>query len=451
MRTRPARGVFFEMKIFLRVGFVFMALVLAGCVAVSKKPDLQALYSTAYMNETGVPRIVIPGIMGSALVDADGKEIWPVSVNNLAFTHYDELVPSATDGVHAGRLFDEIAGIDFYGKLVGVLESAGKYRQTSLGQPVTDKSQRRLYVFAYDWRKSNFEAVSGLHALIEQIRRDYRDPGLRVDIIAHSNGGLIARYYLQYGPQHVETRPAPQPWADGGQRIRRLVMLGTPNLGSIISVKRLHQGYDMGLRTVPADIMAYFATPFETLPLPDTVALIDANGTPVPLDFYDVGLWENNRWSVFSAETEARMHPAALAAAQRVFRNNLAQARHFQNALALPMADTPTEVALFGGDCSQTESRALLEGVSGNYHLAFSQEQIKSRRQNVNYQGLLFAPGDGLVTRESASARKAFDYLSAVPRRELFPVAQTTFFCERHSLLTGNPFFQNNLLYFIFH
>ncbi|MEY3516611.1 MAG: hypothetical protein RIS67_828, partial [Pseudomonadota bacterium] len=36
-------------------------------------------------------------------------------------------------------------------------------------------------------------------------------------------------------------------------------------------------------------------------------------------------------------------------------------------------------------------------------------------------------------------------------RQELFPVAQTTFFCERHSLLTGNPFFQNNLLYFIFH
>jgi hypothetical protein len=108
-------------------------------------------------------------------------------------------------------------------------------------------------------------------------------------------------------------------------------------------------------------------------------------------------------------------------------------------------------VALFGGDCSQTESRAVLEGTSGSYHLAFSEDQIRVRRQNVNYRELLSAPGDGLVTRESASARKAFDYLSAAPRQELFPVAQTTFFCERHSLLTGNPFFQNNLLYFIFH
>lgn len=440
------------MKITHKIGLALLSVLLAGCVAVSKKPDLEALYSTAYMNETGAPLIVIPGIMGSTLVDASGKEVWPESVNNLAFTRYDDLIPRADDGIRAGRLFDEMAGIDFYGKLVSVLESAGKYRRASLGQTITDKSQRRLYLFAYDWRKSNFDAVAGLHVLIEQIRRDYRDPGLKVDIIAHSNGGLIARYYLQYGPQSAESRSAPKPWAEGGQRIRRLVMLGTPNLGSIISVKRLYQGYDMGLRTVPSEIMAHFATPFETLPLPGTVALLDANGTPVTLDLYDPGLWQKNRWSVFSEETRARMHhPPALAAAQTVFRNNLEQARDFQTALAVPMADTPAEVALFGGDCSQTESRALLEGTPGSYHLAFSQDQIKNRRQNVNYHGLLSAPGDGLVTRESASAHKAFDYLSAPARQELFPVAQTTFFCERHSLLTGNPFFQNNLLYFIFH
>ena len=439
------------MKIFHRIGLVVLSAMLASCVAVSKKPDLEALYSTAYMNETTAPLIVIPGIMGSTLVDASGKEIWPVSVNNLAFTRYDELVPEAGDGVRAGRLFDEMAGMDFYGKLISVLERAGKYRLASPGQAISDKNQRRLYVFVYDWRKSNFEAVVGLHALIEQIRRDYRDPGLKVDIIAHSNGGLIARYYLQYGPQSGETRPLPKPWTEGGQRIRRLVMLGTPNLGSIISVKRLYQGYDMGLRTVPAEIMAHFATPFETLPLPGTVALIDANATPVPLDLYDIDLWMKNRWSVFSEQTQARMHSRELSAAQAVFRNNLEQARHFQTALAVPMTDSTAEIALFGGDCSQTESRALLEGGPGNYHLAFSEDQIRSRRQNANYRELLSAPGDGLVTRESASARKAFDYHSTAPRQELFPVAQTTFFCERHSLLTGNPFFQNNLLYFIFH
>ena len=417
----------------------------------TKTPDLEALYSTAYMNETGAPLIVIPGIMGSALVDATGKEVWPVSVNNLAFTRYDQLVPDDADGIQPGRLFDEMAGIDFYGKLVSMLEKAGKYRQSRPGLPVTDKSQRRLYVFTYDWRKSNFTAVNRLHELIEQIRRDYGDPALKVDIIAHSNGGLIARYYLQYGPQTAKTRATPKAWTEGGQRIRRLVMLGTPNLGSVISIKRLYQGYDMGLRTVPSEMMAYFATPFETLPLPGAVAVLDANGTPVTIDLYDIRLWQQNRWSVFSETTEARLPTQALAAAQEVFKRNLQQARDFQAALAVPLTDSPTEIALFGGDCSQTESRALLEGGPGTYRLAFSEDQIKAPHPNVNYRELLSAPGDGLVTRESASARKAFDYLSTAPRQELFPVAQTTFFCERHSLLTGNPFFQNNLLYFIFH
>lgn len=451
MTTRPARGVFFPMKSFRRLLLLILALSAAACVSVSKKPDLEALYSTAYMNETGAPLIVIPGIMGSALVDASGKEVWPVSVNNLAFTRYDQLVPDDADGIQPGRLFDEMAGIDFYGNLVSMLEKAGKYRQSRPGLSVTDKSQRRLYVFTYDWRKSNFTAVNRLHELIEQIRRDYGDPALKVDIIAHSNGGLIARYYLQYGPQTAQSRITPEAWSEGGQRIRRLVMLGTPNLGSIISVKRLYQGYDMGLRTVPAEMMAYFATPFETLPLPGAVALVDLNGTPLALDLYDPRLWQQNRWSVFSESTASRLPPPALAAAQAVFQRNLQQARDFQTALAAPLAETSTEIALFGGDCSQTESRAVIEGGPGTYRLAFSEDQINMPRQNVNYRELLSAPGDGLVTRESASARKAFDYLSTGARLELFPVAQTTFFCERHSLLTGNPFFQNNLLYFIFH
>ena len=35
--------------------------------------------------------------------------------------------------------------------------------------------------------------------LIEQLRRDYDDPTLKVNVIAHSMGGLVTRYYLRYG------------------------------------------------------------------------------------------------------------------------------------------------------------------------------------------------------------------------------------------------------------
>ena len=61
------------------------------------------------------------------------------------------------------------------------------------------------------------------------------------------------------------------------------------------------------------------------------------------------------------------------------------------------------------------------------------------------------APGDGLVTRESQLARASTAYLDTDLQKDLFPISQTTFFCESHELLTANPYFQNNLLYFLFH
>src|SRR5439155_476942 len=63
--------------------------------------------------------------------------------------------------------------------------------------------ERRYYIYAYDWRQDNVESARGLDRLIESIRRDYGDPMLRVDIVAHSMGGLVARYYQRYGTEDV--------------------------------------------------------------------------------------------------------------------------------------------------------------------------------------------------------------------------------------------------------
>ncbi|MEN8205545.1 MAG: hypothetical protein ABFS24_05990 [Pseudomonadota bacterium] len=43
------------------------------------------------------------------------------------------------------------------------------------------------------------QSARELDQFIEQIRKDYGAPELQVDLVTHSMGGLIARYYLRYG------------------------------------------------------------------------------------------------------------------------------------------------------------------------------------------------------------------------------------------------------------
>lgn len=432
-------------------------LLLSACVSVSRKPDLSQLYGNDLDNATPHPVIIIPGLMGSSLETADGREVWPGSISDLAFSDYEALTDT-TLKLRPGRVIDDVAGIDFYGALTETLEQAAGYRRAEAGQPQNTRNMRRYYLFAYDWRQSNAVTAVHLHALIEQIRRDFADPTMKVDVIAHSNGGLVARYYLQYGP--ADSTPPdwqPEAWAGGPERVRRLAMLGTPNLGSVISVLRLYEGYKLGIRTIPLEVMVQFATPFETMPIPASRMIIDANGTALDIDIYDLETWRTNRWSVFSEAFKNQViseTPNQAAAEQRIsdlqqiFARHLADAGKIQGALSVPFFAEGTEIALFGGDCHPTRFRVLAEFRAGAMHLLADEGDLDKPSPNVDYRHLLYSPGDGLVTRASQVAR-AQDIYAMQANEDLFRAQQTVFLCEKHPLLTANPFFQNNLLYFL--
>src|SRR3954470_771969 len=69
-----------------------------------------------------------------------------------------------------------------------------------------------------DIRKSAFE----IHLAIEKIMAATRGRVRKIDIVAHSMGGLIALYYVKY--------------MGGDQHVRKLVTLGTPYRGTWASV-----------------------------------------------------------------------------------------------------------------------------------------------------------------------------------------------------------------------
>jgi pimeloyl-ACP methyl ester carboxylesterase len=125
---------------------------------------------TAYFKD---PVVVIPGIMGSwRRTDRSGLELDPI------FGTYDELVET--------------------------LDENGYTRDQD------------LFLFPYEWRVSNVETAKLLRTKIDQIKTQTKWP--RVDIVAHSMGGLVAREY-------IET-------LNGGGNIDQLVTLGTPHDGS---------------------------------------------------------------------------------------------------------------------------------------------------------------------------------------------------------------------------
>ncbi len=121
------------------------------------------------------PVIIIPGIMGSATKYPGG--IGKLEIDPILHT-YDNLILS--------------------------LEKNG-YRKG-----------RNLFEFPYEWRDSNVLTAQKLKDKINEIKNQTGRP--KVDLVAHSMGGLVARYYIEGG--------------NYGNDIDQLITLGTPHRGA---------------------------------------------------------------------------------------------------------------------------------------------------------------------------------------------------------------------------
>ena len=77
-------------------------------------------------------------------------------------------------------------------------------------------AEKDLFVFPYEWRDSNIENAKKLKTKIAEIKLAQNWP--KVDIVAHSMGGLLAREYIESD--------------NYGNDVDQLISLATPNLGA---------------------------------------------------------------------------------------------------------------------------------------------------------------------------------------------------------------------------
>ncbi len=446
-----------------RLAILPLMALLAACATAGRAPDLARLYRAHAIDDTRVPVILVPGMLGSRLARRDtGEELWPGSATKLLTSGYEDLMlridpvtlEPLDDGLVASGLFDAAIGQDFYGRIVRVLREVGGYLPSRPGQRVVQQ-KARLYVFTYDWRQDNVATARKLDEFIEQIRRDYGNPDLRVDVVAHSMGGLIVRYYQRYGTDDVLDGNIFPVTGAGAVKLRRVVLLGVPNQGATIAIHKFLNGYQVGISRLPTEGVVTMPGLFQFFPHPAVDWVVSIRGRPLKLDLFDVDTWRRYGWSIFDRRVQRRIaqHPEAWPeqpVLERWFEKRLERGRRFTWSLMVPAGEAESnELLNAGGDCLPTPRRLVIEDIGGESVARLRPEQIQRPVPGIDYDLLMYEPGDGSVTRSSLLARQEMDPM--VPRHEYSRegLGRAFFVCEQHDALTGNVNLIDNVLHFL--
>jgi pimeloyl-ACP methyl ester carboxylesterase len=467
------------------LAFILLIALLAPACLRATKPTLPKIFPAPEQlaPKNKPPLIIIPGILGSELVNQKTQQrLWPE-----LFPDDRDALTLPLDGngnggdIVATRVIEEadlgrlIPQIGVYAGLLRALETYAGYKRGDIDHPAEDGHHDTFYLFPYDWRRDNVEAAQALAAKLARLQARWNKPGLRFDVIAHSMGGLIARYYAMYGGRDVLKDETPQPdWA-GAAQINRLILVGAPNAGSFDAFRSLIQGYSVTEANRPRLALfrglhqrMIFTVPavYQLLPRNMGALFFNEKLERLPVDLFDVETWQQWRWSaafnpeILKDERKAlvkKLGPdKGAAAAQQLAEQRaqylatvLARARRFHR--ALDARSTPPEAMplhLIGGDCEPTIAGAFLVRDEGEPKTLFWPNKLLGNRQERKLAlDKIFLPGDGRVTRQSlfgltldpAASEPFLRAMKATPQ-------QTLFNCDLHGDLPLNLIIQNNLL-----
>lgn len=458
--------------------YVFFLILLPACSPVYHAPDLGNLYNKLAQHEDPHrnPILVIPGLMGSKLVDQDsGETVWGafglgqldpntpkgarlVALPMAAGQPLRELHDNVESTGALDRVIFNFLGFPLQLKAYyNILQSlgVGGYRDEDWGEAGAIDYGNRHYTcfqFHYDWRRDIIESAKQLDHFIKGKTRYIQEEtekrfGIKLrkvkfDIVAHSMGGLVARYYLRYGGADLpEDGSLPElTWA-GARHVDHLILIGTPNAGSLDSLQNLISGLtpETFFPHYSAAVLSTMPSVYELLPRGRHLPLMRASGQPVD-DLFDPELWKNQQWGLADPEQDSILKmllPEVESPEQRrqIALNHqaksLRRARQFTAAMDVPAKPPDSlKLLLIAGDAEETKKTAQMEPEGG----------IKIIKTG---------PGDGTVLRSSAlmDERLANKFQS----RLISPIqwSQVHFVFSDHLGLTKDPSFTDNILYFL--
>lgn len=230
--------------------------------------------------------VLIPGILGSVLFDdIQEKEVWNESILSNTYFRANKLrflkIPieleslkveeASQNNIKATRLLERffappLEKFGGYRKVREKLEEKFEIIPGSFFEKDRDFINNsevlpNFFEFPYDWRQDNRKTAELLAHNIKAQLIDYKEKSenknAKVILLAHSMGGLIARYYLDI--------------LGGAEDCKALITFGTPFSGSIGSLENLIHTYDEDFD--PKGIIRSFPSIYQLLPINNVIKI----------------------------------------------------------------------------------------------------------------------------------------------------------------------------------
>jgi pimeloyl-ACP methyl ester carboxylesterase len=191
--------------------------------------------------------VLIPGYYGSRLRDRLSNTLFWLSTFTFQkpeHTLEGIRLPDSDGRVFVDGIVDNIEilpifRIPIYHKLIAFLVNGMGY------------ARNEVHAIGVDWRRSLTELIDDVKVAVDEA---FELTEQKVDLIAHSHGGLVARAYLQ---------------KFGSDRVEKLITLGVPHTGMLVTFKALCEGIAL-LKFNPEqlmDVARAFPSAYELLPL----------------------------------------------------------------------------------------------------------------------------------------------------------------------------------------
>lgn len=160
--------------------------------------------------------IFVPGLFGCYMTRSDGVQLWPPVAETQPMDVFTRVAGLLDETTTVGAIIEQIAdpflAQPIYGPILQALRDL----------PGVD-----VIPFAYDWRRDIVAESAKLAAAVQGCVQGKDD---QVVIVAHSQGGLVARAFLE------ATTFQKTPWF---KAVQRFIAIATPHLGAPLALFRI--------------------------------------------------------------------------------------------------------------------------------------------------------------------------------------------------------------------